>query len=51
VVGESLKKEPPDLGGGLDAILSMLRLGGGLRRLAPDDRHFLVQMFTLSAND
>jgi phytoene dehydrogenase-like protein len=51
VVRDQLLREPPDLGGGLDAILPMLRLGGGLRRLAPEDRHFLVQMFTLSAND
>jgi phytoene dehydrogenase-like protein len=50
-VRDQLLREPPDLGGGLDAILSMLRLGGGLRRLSPEDRHFLVQMSTLSAND
>jgi len=51
VVRDQLLREPPDLGGGLDAILPVLRLGGGLRRLSPEDRHFLVQMFTLSAND
>jgi phytoene dehydrogenase-like protein len=51
VVREQLLREPPELGGGLDALLPMLRLGGGLRRLSPEDRHFLVQMFTLGAND
>jgi phytoene dehydrogenase-like protein len=51
VVRDQLLREPLDLGGRLDAILPMLRLGGGLRRLSPEDRHFLVQMFTLSAND
>src|SRR5262249_38389682 len=51
VVRDQLLREPPDLGGGLDAILPMLRLGGGVHRLWPEDRHFLVQMFTLGAND
>jgi phytoene dehydrogenase-like protein len=51
VVRDQLLREPPDLGGGLDAILSMLRLGGGLRRLSAANRLFLIQMFTLSAND
>jgi phytoene dehydrogenase-like protein len=51
VVRDQLLREPPALSGGLDSILSMLRIGGGMRRLAPEDRHFLVQMFTLSAND
>jgi phytoene dehydrogenase-like protein len=51
VVRDQLLREPPSLAGGLGSILSMLRIGGGMRKLAPDDRHFLVQMFTLSAND
>ncbi len=51
MVRDQLLREPPDLGGGLDSILSMLRIGGGLRRLSAEDRHFLIQMFTLSAND
>jgi len=51
IVREQLLREPPDLAGGLDALLSMLRIGGGMRKLSPEDRHFLVQMFTLSAND
>ena len=51
VVRDQLLREPPDVGGGLDAILPVLRLGGGMRRLSDRDRHFLVQMFTLSAND
>jgi phytoene dehydrogenase-like protein len=51
VVRDQLLREPPDLGGGLDSLLSMLRIGGGLRRLSAEERHFLIQMFTLSAND
>jgi len=51
VVRDQLLREPPDVGGGLDALLPMLRLGGGIRRLSAEDRHFLIQMFTLSAND
>jgi phytoene dehydrogenase-like protein len=51
VVRDQLLREPPDLGGGLGAVLSMLRLGRGFHRLSATDRHFLVQMFTLSAND
>jgi phytoene dehydrogenase-like protein len=45
VVRDQLLREPPDLGGGLGSVLPMLRVGGGLRRLSPEDRHFLVQMF------
>lgn len=51
VLRAQLLREPPALGGGIDAILPMLRLGGGLRGLSPDDRHFFIRMFTLSAND
>src|SRR5262245_10493684 len=51
VVRDQMLREPPDLGGGLDALLPAVRLGGGIRRLSAADRHFLVQMFTLSAND
>jgi phytoene dehydrogenase-like protein len=51
VVRDQLLREPPEIGGGLDAILPMLRLGNGLRGLSAEDRHFLIQMFTLSAND
>jgi phytoene dehydrogenase-like protein len=51
VVRAQLLCEPPDLAGGIGSILDMLRIGGSLRGLTPGDRHFLVQMFTLSAND
>jgi phytoene dehydrogenase-like protein len=51
VVREQLLREPPDLAGGIGSVLDMLRIGRGVRRLSADDRHFLVQMFTLSAND
>lgn len=51
IVRAQLLREPPDLSGGIGSVLDMLRIGGGLRRLTPEDRHFLIQMFTLSAND
>ena len=54
-VGDVLRdqwlSEPPDLAGGLDSVLSSLRTAGALRKLSEDDRHFLVQMFTLSGVD
>jgi phytoene dehydrogenase-like protein len=51
VVRDQLLREPPNVGGGLQSILSTARLGSGVRRLSAEDRHFLIQMFTLSAND
>src|SRR5262249_6790518 len=50
-VREQLVGEPREFGGGRALILPILRIGGGLRRLSAEDRHFLIQMFTLSAND
>jgi len=49
VVREQWLREPPDLGGGLLEALTLLPLGRGLHALAPDDRHFLMQLFTSSA--
>jgi phytoene dehydrogenase-like protein len=49
IIREQWLREPPPLAGGLDAVLGALRIGGQLRKLDEDDRHFLVQMFTLSA--
>ena len=51
VVRDQLLRPPPDLAGGWDSLWSGLRIAGGLRRLDPDDRHFLTQLFTLSADD
>jgi phytoene dehydrogenase-like protein len=49
VVRTQMLSEPPDLSGGFEALLSSLKLGGQLRRLSAEDRHFLVQMFTSNA--
>ncbi len=45
-------REPPALGGGgIGDVLSMLRTGNRLRKLAPEDRHLLIQIFTAPAAD
>ena len=49
IVRDQYLREPPELSGGLDAVLRALRIGGKLRKLSPEDRHFLVKMFTTSA--
>ncbi|MBM3571333.1 MAG: NAD(P)/FAD-dependent oxidoreductase, partial [Alphaproteobacteria bacterium] len=51
VVRRQWLREPPDLAGGWDALVASARAGLELRGLDGDDRHFLIQMFTLSAND
>lgn len=51
VVRAQLLREPPDLAGGWGSALDMLRIGNKMRGLSLEDRHFLTQMFTLSAND
>jgi len=51
IVRELWLREPPDLAGGLDSLLGTLRIGGKLRKLSVEDRHFLIQMFTLSAHE
>ncbi|MGD9744709.1 MAG: phytoene desaturase family protein [Dongiaceae bacterium] len=42
--------EPPDLGGGFLELLSLLKAGREARALTPELRHFLLQLFTTSAN-
>jgi phytoene dehydrogenase-like protein len=53
-VGEVIRaqwfKEPPDLGGGLLELLSLVGAGRKVKALAPEDRHLLLQLFTSSAN-
>jgi len=53
-VGEVVRaqwlREPPDLGGGFLEMLGMLRVSREVRALTPDLRHFLLQLFTSSAN-
>lgn len=53
-VGEVVRaqwlKEPPDLGGGFLDLLGMLKVGRDVKRLKPELRHFLLQLFTSSAN-
>lgn len=51
VVRAQWLREPPDLAGGYEAVLAGLRAAGEMRKLSADDRHFLIQMFTLSAVD
>jgi phytoene dehydrogenase-like protein len=49
VVRDQWLREPPDLAGGFDALLSTLRIGGQLHKLSAEDRHFLAQLFSSSA--
>src|SRR6185437_16441872 len=51
IVRDQYLREPPDLAGGLDALFGTLRIGGKLRKLSLEDRHFLVKMFTTSAHE
>ena len=51
VIRNQWLREPPDLAGGLDSILASLRMAGEMRNFTLEDRHFLAQMFTLSAWD
>ena len=45
-------REPPALGGGgIGDLLSMLHTGNRLRKLSPEDRHLLIQIFTAPAAD
>lgn len=52
-VGEVLRaqwmKTPPRLGGGIMELAGLLPAGGEFRKLSPEDRHLLTQLFTSSA--
>lgn len=53
-VGEVVRaqwlREPPDLGGGFLDLLGLLKAGREVKRLTPELRHFLMQLFASSAN-
>ncbi len=53
-VGEVVRaqwlREPPDLAGGFLELLGLLQAGRTVRALTPELRHFLLQLFTSSAN-
>ncbi|MBL8673240.1 MAG: NAD(P)/FAD-dependent oxidoreductase [Alphaproteobacteria bacterium] len=51
VVRDQILRPPPDLAGGWESLWAGLRIAGGLRKLDADDRHFLTQLFTLSADE
>jgi phytoene dehydrogenase-like protein len=51
IVRDQVLRPPPDLAGGWDALWSGLRIAGELRRIDLDDRLFLTQLFTLSADE
>lgn len=51
VVRDQWLREPPDLAGGWESLFATARAGLQLRKLDADDRHFLAQMFTLSASE
>lgn len=54
-VGDVLRKqmlrEPPKLNAGFSDLMALTRMGLDIRRLTPDLRHRLLQMFTSSAYD
>ena len=51
VVRDQLLRPPPDLAGGWESVWSSLRIAGKARKLDVDDRLFLTQLFTLSADE
>ncbi len=51
VVRQWLLRAPPNAGGGLGDLLAVLKLGGGVGRLALEEQRHLVDFFTKSAAD
>ncbi|MGH6932343.1 MAG: phytoene desaturase family protein [Dongiaceae bacterium] len=52
VLREQMLREPPALAnGGIGDFLAMLKLGAGFRRLKPEERQFLLQLFTTPVGD
>ena len=45
------KQAPPDLGGGIMDLLTLLPAGREFRGLSLDDRHLLMQLLTSPANE
>lgn len=49
---DQMLREPPALGGGgIGDFVAMLRAGNQIRKLSPEDRYHLIQMFTTPAAD
>lgn len=51
IVRDQILRPPPDLAGGWDALWSSVRIAGKARKLDVEDRLFLTQLFTLSADE
>jgi phytoene dehydrogenase-like protein len=51
VLRQWLLRAPPNAGGGLGDLLALLKLGGGVGRLALEEQRHLVDFFTKSASD
>lgn len=51
ILKQWILKAPPNAGGGLADILSLLKLGGGVNRLQLEERRNLLDFFTKSASD
>jgi phytoene dehydrogenase-like protein len=52
LIREWMLREPPALtDGGPSSLLAALKLGAGFRRLAGEERHFLMQLFTTPIGD
>ncbi|TMJ18760.1 MAG: NAD(P)/FAD-dependent oxidoreductase [Alphaproteobacteria bacterium] len=51
VLRQWLLRAPPNAGGGLGALLALLKLGGGVGRLGLEEQRHLVDFFTKSAGD
>ena len=49
VLRAQMLREPPELAGGLGAVLDALPLAAGMRRLDPRQRRLLLQLFTTPA--
>ena len=51
VLRQWLLRAPPNAGGGMGDLLSLLKLGGGVGRLGIEDQRHIVDFFTKSAAD
>ena len=51
IVRDQILQPPPSLEGGWESLWSGLKIAGKARKLDADDRHFLMQLFTLSADE
>lgn len=51
VVRKQMLSEPPNLDAGLKDFISLVKTGFEVKKLSPDQRHRLIQIFTSSAYD